>query len=234
MKDYEILRKNRFERKFVIEGQTFEEIHQRIKLHPALFSSIYHERYINNIYFDMPAMDFYHDNISGKSERLKVRIRWYGDLFQQIKDPVLELKIKHGAIGDKKSYPLQSFSFSKEIRTDFLQRIFRSSSLPEDVLGLVLQTKPTLVNRYQRVYYKDVSKQFRITVDRSIEYYRINPIFNSFLQRKSEDNFTSILELKYDYDIDDQASKITSHLPYRLTKNSKYVNGIESFYTMAY
>jgi hypothetical protein len=41
---------------------------------------------------------------------------------------------------------------------------------------------------------------------------------------------TSILELKYDHEQDEEAGFITNHLPFRMTKSSKYVMGIESFY----
>ena len=36
----------------------------------------------------------------------------------------------------------------------------------------------------------------------------------------------SILELKYGHAKDDEASEITKHFPFRLTKSSKYVLGI--------
>ena len=38
------------------------------------------------------------------------------------------------------------------------------------------------------------------------------------------------MELKYNKKHDVNAHKISSHFPYRVTKSSKYVNGINSMY----
>ena len=35
-----------------------------------------------------------------------------------------------------------------------------------------------------------------------------------------------VLELKYDTIFEKEADRITQHIPFRLTKNSKYVNGV--------
>ena len=42
----------RFERKFLISQMSEPEIEAVVKSHPAMFSEIYHERHVNNIYFD--------------------------------------------------------------------------------------------------------------------------------------------------------------------------------------
>ena len=39
-----------------------------------------------------------------------------------------------------------------------------------------------------------------------------------------------ILELKYNYQDDDEAHIISSYFPFRMTKNSKYVSGVETLY----
>ena len=82
----------RYERKFVIRELDVEGVEQIIKSHPSLFSEIFHERVVNNIYFDSWNMGSYSDNIEGNPQRLKIRIRWYGELFELIKKQVLELK----------------------------------------------------------------------------------------------------------------------------------------------
>ena len=38
-----------------------------------------------------------------------------------------------------------------------------------------------------------------------------------------------ILELKYAHDQDLNADKIINHFPFRITRSSKYVSGVESF-----
>ena len=54
-------------------------------------------------------------------------------------------------------------------------------------------------------------------------------LYNSFLNKLS-DTYNVILELKYNMDNEDDSSYITEVFPFRLTKNSKYVVGIEKMY----
>ena len=84
----------RYERKFLVSELNRFEIESIVRLHPAIFSEIYHQRSVNNIYFDTMNVSNYLDNINGVKQRLKVRIRWYGDLFGFIDKSVLEFKIK--------------------------------------------------------------------------------------------------------------------------------------------
>src|SRR3712207_351051 len=102
----------RYERKFFITGRSAKEIEQQLHFHPACFKEIYNERWINNIYLDTLGFNNYYDNLEGERERWKTRIRWYGGLFGEISKPVLEFKIKRGLLGNKKSYPLRSFTLN--------------------------------------------------------------------------------------------------------------------------
>ena len=90
--------------------------------------------------------------------------------------------------------------------------------------------KPVLLNRYSRKYFQSVNRDYRITVDTDIVFYRINCRNNSFLKKMTED-VNVVLELKYNQDMDDNASFITNHFPFRLTKSSKFVSGIERTFT---
>ena len=103
----------RFERKFFITGLTKYEIESVVKLHPAIFSEIFHKRHINNIYFDTFSLKNLHDNVEGASDRIKVRIRWYGELYGYIEKPVLEIKIKNGLLGKKISVPVEPFTLNE-------------------------------------------------------------------------------------------------------------------------
>src|SRR5688500_10076779 len=105
----------RYERKFLIEAFSFEQVDHIIKFHPACFKEVFHSRNINNIYFDTPAFNNYYDNIEGETNRWKARIRWYGNLFGNISKPTLEFKIKNGLMGHKKSFRINDFIFNKDI-----------------------------------------------------------------------------------------------------------------------
>ena len=90
-------------------GYTIREIEALVNLHPAIFSQIYHPRFVNNLYLDSLSLNSYFCHVNGLKDRVKVRIRWYGDLFGPVDEPVLELKIKRGSLGRKESFPLASF-----------------------------------------------------------------------------------------------------------------------------
>ena len=55
----------RYERKFFISQLTKFEVESMIRIHPAVFSEIYHKRFVNNIYFD--TVNFTVDDFRGKT-----------------------------------------------------------------------------------------------------------------------------------------------------------------------
>lgn len=216
----------RYERKFIAPEFTKQEVESIVKHHSAMFLEVYYERYVNNIYFDSFNMSNYCDNITGLRDRIKVRIRWYGELFGEIKNPTLELKIKNGFLGKKKLFPLKQFSITEDFNDDVTSNVFRISDIP-DIVKLRLQTlKPVLLNRYCRKYYQSADKNFRITIDYDMEFYKIAPIYNCFLN-KSVDWRNTLIELKYDHDMEHYAESISNYFPFRVSKISKYIYGIE-------
>ena len=105
----------RYEKKFLINELSKYEVESIVKLHPAMFSEIFHERSVNNIYFDTHQLKNYFENIEGETNRAKVRVRWYGSLFGVIKNPILEVKVKKGLLGRKYSSNFDQFSLNKEL-----------------------------------------------------------------------------------------------------------------------
>lgn len=216
----------RHERKFLITGYSTKDVEQIIKLHPACFSEIYHQRIVNNIYFDTLGFNNYYDNVEGERDRLKVRIRWYGDLLGEIKKPVLEFKIKKGLLGKKESYPLLPFELNNTFSKAQIKHSLSSENTPIYIRDLINSLKPTLLNSYSRKYFLSSDGQFRITIDSKLAYYRINYGNTTFLNNLI-DNTTVVLELKYDSSLEIKAKQIGDHFPFALTKSSKYLQGIE-------
>lgn len=216
----------RYERKFFITELTKYEIDSIVKLHPAMFSEIYPQRFVNNLYFDSFDMKNYFDTVDGLKDRLKVRIRWYGDLFGVIEKPVLELKIKDGLVGVKEIFPLIPFSIDESFQFETLVNVFSQAEII-DVLKLdLISLEPVLLNRYSRKYFQSADHNYRITIDSEMEFYQISPHKNTFLHKWVDDT-TTVVELKYNHDKDQSVEEITSYFPFRMTKSSKYVNGID-------
>jgi hypothetical protein len=217
---------SRYERKFLVSGLTADEVASLIRFHPAVFSEIYHPRFVNSLYLDSPDLRNYFDNVDGIKNRVKVRIRWYGDLFGQVERPVLEVKIKHHALGRKATYPLTSFSVNHDFSFEAIRQVFQSSSLPETLKLDLLGLEGVFVGRYRRTYYQSACRHYRLTLDRDLEFYRLG--FNNSFLHKSVDFVHPVLELKYDQGQDKDADRIVSYFPFRLTRISKYVLGVES------
>ena len=91
----------RFERKFIIPYNKKNLLDYFLKIHPLNIKKLYDNRVINNIYLDDLNFKFFKDNIDGISDRIKIRIRWYGETFGEIKNSKLEFKIKQNTLGKK-------------------------------------------------------------------------------------------------------------------------------------
>jgi hypothetical protein len=219
----------RYERKFVVSDITLNQLGSLIKTHPFFFFEIYPARFVNNIYFDSFNLENYFDRISGASNSVKIRIRWYGELFGYIEKPFLEIKTKEALIGDKKRFLLPSFSLGSDFTLNKIQQVFLNSDIPEFLKAQLMTMECTLLNHFKRKYFQSVNKDFMLTIDSEITYYAIRTGENTFLN-KSVETSVLVLEIKYPPDMDDIASNITNFLPFRLSRNSKYINGIEKIY----
>ena len=82
---------------------------------------------------------------------------------------------------------------------------------------------PVMVNTYDRSYYMTSDKKFRITIDWDMRFGNFQTDLRH-LPYKDENGI--VLELKYDAIFEKESDRITQHIPFRLTKNSKYVNGV--------
>jgi len=223
------IREYRYERKFFVDQLDAKQAISLIKRHPAMFSEIYPPRYINNIYMDSPLMENYYDNVDGVRERRKARIRWYHRLFRYVDDPLLEFKIKSGLMGTKAQFPFPEFPFGDGFSERFLKRLISTSTLPADVKAQLLSVEPVLLNRYLRWYFATPDRKFRLTVDTGLTFYHLNKFHNRFLYKQVDYN-DIVIELKYQSEYDPQAGKITAGFPFRMTRSSKYVQGIERVY----
>ncbi len=195
-----------------------------VKKHPAIFSEIYYERYVNSIYFDSLDKKCYFDALDGVSKKVKFRIRWYGDLFGDVRKPILELKIREGQLIKKMLVPVKRFSISQN---DFSisSNILTKSNIPEWLRLHVMFKEPVLLVRFLRKYFLSGDGLYRITIDSDVQYYPMGLLSNVLLCKIYD--FNTILELKYNTEDDEKAEKVTNFFPFRIIKNSKYIRGLE-------
>ena len=215
----------RLERKCLIAGIDPAFVRHVVRLHPAGFREIHHERFVNNCYFDSAGLVFFWDAVQGHSRRLKIRVRWYGALFGLVTEPILECKAKHDSIGTKQGFPMPAFTLDRHSELSVLRAWFRNVEMPPRVSHLAGALRPTLVNRYSRQYFISADRRFRLTIDTGCEFYATGRRLRA--GRVVLDDVTTIVELKYALDDDDDAAIILNDLPFRVTKSSKYVTGLE-------
>ncbi len=219
-------KKPRYERKAALTDMDEKEFENILKEHPAIFSESFSERKINNMYFDSLNLRNYNEHINGENERLKIRIRWYGSLFGEIKKPMLEIKTKNRELGQKISFPLNSFMLNKLFSYKTLyEEMIKKSNLPKWTCEMMAGVSPILLNSYKRRYFMSADKKYRITLDKDMLFYRINASNNLFIDR-IDDKELLLVELKYSDAEHAKAHLITQHFPFRFVANSKYLSGI--------
>ena len=217
----------RYERKFAVTEMARAELELILRLNPAAFSEIYFQRWVNNIYFDTLDGDSLWDNLSGASqERAKVRIRWYGSFDGTIERPVLEIKVKRGMVNRKTLYPLNAFRMDARLGIHTLRELIRNAGVQGGLMHNLMNLELALANRYQRSYFLSADRKFRTTIDSELQFHGLNAVGGTFPGRWIGGR-DQILELKYDESDDRQADSVTEHLPFRVTRSSKFVSGVE-------
>ena len=123
---------------------------------------------------------------------------------------------------------------SKIVNADIYFQLFITAPLLKietinKCIEIMKSKKPVIFNRYKRKYFRSQDKKFRITLDSNLVFYQAEKSFDahSIPQKRSNAN---ILELKYSSQYDDLVSNISSFFPFRMTKSSKYVSGVEKFF----
>jgi hypothetical protein len=109
---------------------------------------------------------------------------------------------------------------------DIVQQVLRNSKIPDILKTHLMSLNFPVLNNYARKYFQSADKKFRITIDSDLKFIELAPIKNTFLKGLN-DYFNNILELKYEKEMDDHAERITNLFPFRMTKSSKYIAGVE-------
>lgn len=145
----------RLERKYYIPNYQDFILKPYITLASSGLKEIYYKRKINNIYYDTSKLSFYKDNLIGARDRLKLRLRWYGD--QKMIKPNLEIKVKDGNLVYKLVTPF-------------------NDQLDLSIKELIKRLRPSIANSYYRRYYLTQDKKVRLTVDTLIKFTKIKSL----------------------------------------------------------
>jgi hypothetical protein len=215
----------RVERKFVPINLPGNEVNWAILSNPAIFQPAFPDRYVNNIYLDSGNICSYMDGAIDAEERGKYRVRWYGKSFKDAQKPMLEFKAKKNYFGAKIRFPIPAFNFGNLSPSQITRALLKGSDVPETMKSLLAGYKPVLLNRYLRSYFKVPLNNIMITVDRDVLVSSVR-LGKDPAWRRLRD---TVVEMKYPPSLENEAREIMSLLPFRLTKNSKFMLGIETF-----
>jgi len=218
----------RYERKFIVEDREERFVEFVVKKNPHLFTEVYAPRQVNNLYFDFIERTCYNDNIIGYCDRFKLRLRWYGTLKGARKVARFELKVKEGMCGYKISFDTKPIRIGDTISLLTMQEMLLQSSLPAWLKQKVKLFNLTTVNSYWRRYFLSQDKKFRITIDTRIQYYKAYGNTVDLTRKNILNSKQIIVEVKYNSNDDNLIDTVTRFFPFRSTKSSKYVTGIES------
>ena len=226
MKPY-ISKDLRYEIKFVASELEHDRLLQWIYMHPACFVNHYQDRQVNNIYFDSHNYSSYSANIFGFSSRTKVRYRWYG-LSIQPTHGALEIKYKRNFYSWKNIYKVDKINPTPNLIWPEFKKKLNQRLTPVSKMWLDFNPLVVLINRYKRKYFICASEEIRVTLDSDIQVYSQEK--NSCPNYSHKENIprTCVLEFKFPPKLRKEAADIIRNIPIRVSRHSKYINGLLS------
>jgi hypothetical protein len=215
----------RRERKYPLSEDELREFRWWHRSQGRAFARAYPTRTVNNIYFDRPDWASYDDNMSGVSDRTKCRLRWYGET-DGAKEATFEVKHRRNAVGHKlqQRIPMEALRLSSLPLTRLCGRL--RVVLPAELrMPLEQSLRPVLYNRFCREYY-EAPDGVRMTVDTDMAF---APLVSRPLPtlRPIRSGTAGVVEFKYSLDRQSEAIEALRRFPFRATRFSKYVVGVD-------
>lgn len=222
---------SRYELKFVGRSSEHQRLRGWLRTHDAGFRTAYPDRIVNNIYFDSYDYHAYGQNLSGASQRTKLRYRWYGESVTPDRGE-LELKCKRNFFGWKLRAPVTEAPYRPGDSWGQIRRRMMTQAGPEGRQWLGACPFPVLVNRYLREYFVSADDRVRATIDVGLEIYdqRYKPAPN--LTRRANIAPTMVIEFKFARDDREYASDVIQGIPIRVSRHSKYMIGVAAIANM--
>lgn len=218
---------HRFEIKLAFHGVHLGVLRQHIRLDAAGLSEQHPRRRVNNVYLDTPDLRNFRDNRDGLAVRDKIRIRWYGGSDRNVVAAV-EIKHRQNLANTKLRQTLpRALDFAGADDWTSLLRLVRADLDVAVLAATGPSWCPTLINRYWREYYATADGVLRVTLDydqillSQLEHLRPN------LRWQLPPIPVAVVEVKAPLTARERLQDLTSRLPVRVSRNSKYATGIE-------
>lgn len=216
----------RYEVKMALDEEQLADARSRMPSAAQAMRRQHPPRWINSVYFDTDQLDTYWANLAGASEREKVRLRWYGEA-QPSGTVRFEVKRKVAVYGWKLMQALPAPDLQEPWAE--LVRGLERALRPDLGVWLRMHPRPILFNRYRREYYASFDGRVRITLDSDNGVYdQSGPRPN--LHRRMPGGGTAVLEGKAAWRDRELLEVVLQSFPYRVTRNSKYLNGVDAIH----
>lgn len=221
----------RSEIKFVCYQHNYFLLKNWIKLHKFNFFKEYEDRNVNNIYFDSFNYKAFNDNLSGLPSRLKVRYRWYGELFSEnnTNEGSLEFKFRKNIYGYKKVFKIKNLTLNLNSKWSEIKNKILNALTPEYKILYNRNSEKILINQYKREYFISKNKKLRITLDKNIKIFDQRFTFQKPNFRfKNYTQDYSVMEFKFNKEDKILLNDLDISVPIKASRNSKYINGVRS------
>ncbi len=213
----------RYEIKIPLPPSLLPRLRLWLRLHESGWRKTYPPRWVNSLYFDNDEDEALIANIDGIPYRQKLRLRWYDDYLHRIDEPHLELKIRRGRIGWKRSHIPLRLRFNLCIWTwdDLITRLHTCTPF----LPILLRyPRPKLIVRYHRSYYLSGDGLVRLTIDGPIQAYPQHGNMPNYTHVLPGDGHITI-EFKTPIEHREALATILGRFPFRPQRHSKYAMG---------
>ena len=173
IKSNEVKNNWRFERKFSLSYTEYLQFEKMMLI--SDLELLHPDRKINNCYLDTIGNSAVTESIEGYSEKMKTRFRWYGEFYQNT-TPRLEFKLKQNASNKKEVYKLSEVLIDSNFDWKSYIQDIRVYLLNSHKFYLPDGLRPVLLNSYERSYYTNFDKSFRLTIDKNLKFSSPNGI----------------------------------------------------------
>ena len=222
----------RYEIKFTLNRSEAIDF-ERWLHHKPFFSKAFPSRKVNSVYFDDLSLSTAANNIMGLPNRMKVRVRSYGNRWGGCNPLAVELKLKQGRLGRKVSAPLDVDSEKLlAMSSDEIDRVLRPNIDISREIHRGVAFVPILSVGYKRQYYKGPNN-IRVTVDDEVTFgnlFKCTNIANPELLNIDK----KIVEFKFPPSAKADVCEVMKDLYLYPSRSSKYIMGLSRFRYVAH
>jgi SPX domain protein involved in polyphosphate accumulation len=211
----------RYEIKFVLDNTKLSDAMQWLYNNTSAHK-MYDNRKVHSVYFDNVDFSSVRDNLTGISQRKKLRLRWYGN--QKNSLPFFEIKTKNGRLGYKNSYPIELIENNllelniDKITSKCIEDLERQNVVFDEYVV------PTLQVSYEREYY-ETHNGIRITIDQNIKF-SDTQLYSTINENSSIAYPLKVMEIKFKPDMKEGVAELIRPLHITPKRHSKYLIGL--------